>query len=353
VAGLRRWGLLDRIVASGCPASVDWRFDVGPFALRGNPPSADSGGVEYCPRRVVLDDILVRAAVAAGAELRERFTVQEVLTEGGRVTGIRGRTSGGASVTERARVVIGADGMRSFVARSVGAAVYNARPGRTCSYYTYFSGVPLTGVEIYSRPGRAIVALRTNHDLACICTAWPVRDFARVRANLEREYMDSFELAPDLADRVRGGRREERFVGTGELPFFYRKPYGPGWALVGDAGYHKDPNLGQGINDAFRDADLLADALDAGFGGRQPLDEALAEYERVRNEETAEIYDFGYQLAALEPPTRDLELILGALIGNQADTDSFFGLIAGTNRPSAFFAPENVGRILDGAAVPA
>ncbi|MFN8513558.1 MAG: hydroxylase [Chloroflexia bacterium] len=256
-------------------------------------------------------------------------------------------------VTERAEVVIGADGLRSFVARSVQAPTYNARPGRTCSYYTYFSGVPLTGVEIYSRPGRAIVAMRTHHDLACICTAWPVREFPQVRANLEREFMASFALAPELAERVRGGRREERFVGTGDLPFFYRKPYGPGWALVGDAGYHKDPNLGQGISDAFRDAELLAGALDAGLSGRQPLAAALAEYERLRNEETAEIYDFGYQLAALEPPSPDLQQILGALPGNQPDTDSFLGLIAGTTRPSAFFAPANVGRILGGVAVPA
>src|SRR4051812_24790027 len=172
VARLRRWGLLDQVRASDCPPSLDWRFDVGPFALHGNPPAADEGGVEYCPRRFVLDDILVKAAVQASAELRERFTVQEILSDGQRVTGIRGRVAGGATVTEQARVVIGADGLRSFVARSVQAPTYDSHPGRTCAYYTYFSGVPVTGVEIYPRPGRAIVVMRTNHDQACIGVQW-------------------------------------------------------------------------------------------------------------------------------------------------------------------------------------
>ncbi|MFN8536562.1 MAG: hypothetical protein U0232_03670 [Thermomicrobiales bacterium] len=164
--------------------------------------------------------------------------------------------------------------------------------------------------------------------------------------------MASFALAPELAERVRGGRREEQFVGTGDLPFFYRKPYGPGWALVGDAGYHKDPNLGQGISDAFRDAELLAGALDAGLSGRQPLAAALAMRAAAERGDGGDLrlrLPVG-RAGAAQPR---LLRILGALPGNQPDTDSFLGLIAGTTRPSAFFAPANVRPVLGGNGVPA
>src|SRR3954453_12998460 len=102
VSALERWGLLDRLVATGCPPLDTYRFDFGPFTIEGAPGTADSP-VGYCPRRTVLDKLLVDAASEAGAEVREEFTVEEVVTEGGRVTGIRGHDKGGASVTELAR----------------------------------------------------------------------------------------------------------------------------------------------------------------------------------------------------------------------------------------------------------
>ena len=105
---------------------------------------------------------------------------------------------------------------------------------------------------------------------------------------------------PHLAERVRSGKREERFVGTADLPNFFRKPYGSGWALAGDAGYHKDPSTAQGITDAFRDAELLSEALDSGFTEHRPLEEALADYERQRNETVMPIYELTCQLASFE-----------------------------------------------------
>src|SRR5512132_276313 len=120
VAALERWGLLDRLVATGCPPIDTYTFDFGPLTLSGSPRPIDGVSVAYCPRRTVLDKLLVDAAVEAGAELREGFTVEEVLTSGGAVTGIRGHGRNGASVTERARIVIGADGRHSLVAKAVG-----------------------------------------------------------------------------------------------------------------------------------------------------------------------------------------------------------------------------------------
>jgi 2-polyprenyl-6-methoxyphenol hydroxylase-like FAD-dependent oxidoreductase len=118
VAALRRWGLLDRLVATGCPPIDTYAFDFGPFTLAGA-PGTDEAPVAYGPRRTVLDKLLVDAASEAGAEVRERFTVEEVVVEDGQVTGVRGHGRGGRTVTERARVVVGADGRHSLVARAV------------------------------------------------------------------------------------------------------------------------------------------------------------------------------------------------------------------------------------------
>src|SRR5207342_1418891 len=114
----------------------------------------------------------------------------------------------------------------------------------------------------------------TNDGLTMVYTAWPVSEFHEYRSDIESNLLKTIGLVPELAERVRQGKRVERIMGTADLPNFYRKPYGPGWALVGDAGYHKDPITGLGISDAFRDAALLAEAIDAGFAGRMPLDAA-------------------------------------------------------------------------------
>jgi 2-polyprenyl-6-methoxyphenol hydroxylase-like FAD-dependent oxidoreductase len=158
-----------------------------------------------------------------------------------------------------------------------------------------------------------------------------------VRANVERSFHDALALAPALAERLAAGERADRFYGIADLPFYYRKPFGPGWALVGDAGYHKDPITAQGITDAFRDAELLADALDAGFTGSRPLETALADYERSRNEETRPMYELTYEFASLAPPSADQQALFAALRGDQEQTNRFFGTVAGTVPIPEFF----------------
>jgi 2-polyprenyl-6-methoxyphenol hydroxylase-like FAD-dependent oxidoreductase len=288
--------------------------------------------------------------VDAGAELREHFTVKELLTDGERITGIRGHVAGGAEVTEQARIVIGADGMRSFVARSVQASTYNARPALTCVYYSYWSDLPVEGPELYPRPDRMIITAPTNDGQSLVIIYWPNTSFHEVRADIEGNFMKALDLAPSLAERARNGKRSERFQGTADLPFFFRKPYGPGWALVGDAGYHKDPITAQGISDAFRDTELLAEAIDVGFSGQQPLDEALAGYERQRNEEVMPLYELTQQFASLAPPAPEMQQLFGALLHDQDQTNRFFGTIAGTVSIPEFFAPENLGRIMGAKA---
>jgi len=350
VARLKRWGVIDKVVASNCPPTRQVTFDVGPFALTGSPPSADGVACGYGPRRRVLDTILVEAAAEAGAQVREHFTVTDLLMDGDRVRGIRGHTAGGAPVTEEARIVIGADGLRSLVARAVQAPSYHEWPALTCAYYTYWSDVPVAGAELYPRPERMILAFPTNDERTLTIVWWPHAAFHEVRADIAGHFMQALDLAPTLAERIRNGKRSERFYGTADLPFFFRKPYGPGWALVGDAGYHKDPITAFGITDAFRDAELLAEAIDAGLSGKRPLEEALVDYERQRNEAALPSYELTHQFAALSPPPPEMQQLFAALCHNQEQTNRFFGAMTGTVPILEFFGPENLGRIMGAAA---
>jgi hypothetical protein len=215
-----------------------FRFDYGPVVLAGSPPPLDGGGECYAPRRTILDSILVEAAAQAGAEVRPAFTVDGKLIEDQRVVGIRGHARGGVTLTERARLVVGADGRRSLVARAVAAPAYRARPALTCAYYSYWSDVPVEEeIEGYFLPRRVIPVFPTNDSQVCVFLQWPRAEFRSVRADVEGHVWAAVAQVPRLAERLRAGWRAARLVGTGDLPNFFRTPYGPGWALVGDAGY--------------------------------------------------------------------------------------------------------------------
>lgn len=344
IDALARWGLLERLAGTSCPAITTYNFDFGPVVLSGSP------GTAYCPRRTVLDQLLVDAAAEAGAEVREGFTLDDVLIEDGQVTGIRGHDRGGRTVTERARVVVGADGKHSRVAAAVGAATYQEKPRAEGAYYAYWSGVPTNGFELFVRPDRATAAVPTHDGHTLVLVSWPASEFEAFRADVESNFLRTLELAPALGDRVRVGERESRFHASGDLPGFFRLPYGPGWALVGDAGYTTDPSTAQGISDAFKDAERLAGALDDALSGRRPYDDALAEFQRTRDEEAMPMYEFTFNLATLEPPPPELQQILAAAAGNEDAMDAFARMFAGVLPVPEFFAPEHVERILRAAA---
>jgi flavin-dependent dehydrogenase len=347
-AALSRWGLLERLVETGAPPIDTYAFDFGPFTITGAPGTEDAP-VAYCPRRTVLDKLLVDAAAEAGVEIREDFTVDEILMEDGRVVGIKGHVKSGDAVTERADIVVGADGRNSLVAETVRPGKYNERTPLLAPYYTYWSGLPMNGrFETYIRPNRGFAAAQTHGGLTVIVGGWPYSEFATNKKDIEGNYLKLFDLAPGFADRLRGAKREGRLAGA-PTPNFFRKPYGPGWALIGDAGYIKDPITAQGINDAFRDAERCAVALDEGLTGARSLDEAMGDYQRERDTKVLPMYEFTCQLATLEPPPPEMQQLFGAIHGNQKAMDGFARVNAGTVSPAEFFSPENVGAIMAAA----
>jgi len=198
-----------------------------------------------------------------------------------------------------------------------------------------------------------LIAAPTNDGLTLVIVYWPEREFARVRADVERQFMTALDTVPSLAARIRAGTRVEKFRGSVDLEGFFRRPYGPGWALVGDAGYHKNPITAQGITDAFRDAELLAEAVDATLAGQLPADKALAAYEQKRNEAALPLYRMTCDLARLEPPPAQMLGLFQALHGNEKESGRFMGTIAGTVPVAEFFAPENIQRIVSGQTTPA
>ena len=302
VARLARWGLYDRIMETGLQPITSMTLHLGDVAF--SPPKpplpADLPENPICPRRTVLDKILVDAAVEAGAELRENFSVQELIFDGDIVVGVRGRQNR-ETVDEKARVVIGADGLHSRVAREVRAPEYNTRETLSFGYYTYWAGLQVDGAHIYIDPEamNGLLIFPTNDGKTCVAAGGPIETFHEFRKDIEANYFNIVNRIDFLREQLPHLEREP-FIGTADQPNFFRKPYGPGWALVGDAGYHRDFLTGLGITDAFRDAELLVDAFDKAFSCDAPYDEAMGAYERRRNEIAQPLYDVTLQMASGE-----------------------------------------------------
>ena len=350
VTRLARWGVLDAVLAAGTPVTRGFRFDQGDAVITGRFPAYQGVEVMCSPRRTLLDRVLVDAARVAGAEVRENFTVEEILGAG-QVTGIRGQEKGAPSVTEQARLVIGADGKHSLVARAVNARAYRTRPPQSAAFYTYWGGVPAredtpagTG-EIYGRPGCAIGAWPTNDGLLMTYLAWPIARFEEFRRDVEGNFLRTLDTV-GLGERIRAGRRAERFRGTPDLPGYLRQPYGPGWALVGDAGLLLDPITAQGISHAVRTAELLADAVADGLGGIRPLAGALGRYHQARDRAARPMYDFTARLAAVSPPSPAEMALFRALACRQQDADAFAGVLTGAVPLRQFMSPRTMVRLV-------
>ena len=302
VARLARWGLLEAVEASGAPVIRTGVLDFEAEPLEADTTMGTPLPGNFAPRRTVLDEILVDGARAAGAEVREGAFVDSVITDGGRVAGIEGRDAGGSPFTATARLVVGADGRNSMVARAVEAPTTKEVPSLSWGYYSYWSDVDCDRAELFLHARRFTVAFPTNDGLTLVAVGFPMEEFEDVRKDAEERFLTTLDEMGTLGARVRAGRRAERIVGLRENPNFLRHPHGPGWALAGDAGYHKDPTPAHGISDAFRDAELLAEAADAFLSGRSGEHEAMAGWHAARDAKAQPAFDATVTMSSFSTP---------------------------------------------------
>lgn len=312
VVQLARWGLLEAVVASGAPAirRVSFHTPEGVIEKR----IKHAAGVDHllAPRRHVLDPILVDAARDAGAAVRTGMTATGVIRDGsGRVTGVIGHDAAGDPVVVEADVVVGADGLRSKVARAVGAPVVEAHESTTALHYAYVAGLDADGFEYHLGDRRFAGVFPTHGGEACVWVITPVDDARRLRATPGPKGDAFVELvaavSPSLAARIAAADTTSRVRGAVRLPNQRRQPVGPGWALVGDAAYHRDAITGHGITDAFRGAELLAVELARGLRSGD-VDGALAAYATEHERTLRPVLDLTLQLVQLPPVAEFAEL---------------------------------------------
>jgi flavin-dependent dehydrogenase len=327
VVQLRRWGLLEEVLDSGAPAIRQVTFHAGGESVRRVIKHKSGVDLVVAPRRYVLDTILAAAAERAGAQVRTGVAVTGVQRDRrGRVVGVDAHDRAGAAVELGARWVVGADGLGSRVARSVDAVTNEVRQAEGAAQYAYYQGIPWSGFEFFVAERSFAGVFPTHGGQACIWVCTPAADARAVRrrAGSREEAFGQLlqRSAPQLAERLGDGRRASPVEGMLRQPNQLRQAFGPGWALVGDAGYHRDAVTAYGISDAFHHAELLAVALDQALGDATEEEQAaaLVGYQQQRDQALREIFELTCRLAAYPPvPTFvQLQKQLGAAIDRQA-----------------------------------
>lgn len=323
VLQLSRWGLLDRVVAAGTPPIRATCFHYGdeePVRVSIRP----SFGVEalYAPRRQVLDRILVDAALEAGVEVLHETTVTRLLQdERGRTTGVRAVGRRGQTRELRARITVGADGIRSVVADQAGATVLHK--GRTASavLYRYVTGLAVEGYEWAYGSGAAAGLIPTNNGDTCVFVSTTPERMQSLRRDGVEEAFGSLlgQAAPLLSDRILAAEPVSRLHGWKGLPAHVLRSWGPGWALVGDAGYFKDPITTHGMTDAMRDAELLADELLGILSGEVPEPVALARYQATRDRLSGRLMKATEAVAAYDWDVSDVQRLLRQVSSAMSD----------------------------------
>jgi flavin-dependent dehydrogenase len=319
VESLRRLGVLERVEAAGFQRLTRHRAWIDDICI--DVPAGPPGTYSLAPRRIVLDQVLIDRAVECGAELIQRARVDALLSENGSVTGATIQLVGGDRRDVRARVVIGADGKQSQVARWVEAEKYDVRaPGRPI-YYGYFHGVvplPDPSIEFFFVSDRIgfCFPMRPNEHLLCL-EAQP-EEFETIRRDPTSWFWSEYRNLPGMMRRTAHSELEGRMLGVRAVENFFRRPYGPGWALTGDAAYVKDPCTGYGIGDALLQSFMIAKAIDEWLEGAEwePVMEA---YTQRRDASLRPLFEQTVAAMSARDEPRDTLDQLRAVLLNQHD----------------------------------
>jgi len=346
VAVLRRLGVLDAVLAAGAArltrftlltenARIDAAFDPGTF-----------GGPALCVRRITLDQLLVEAAASAGAEVRTGTRATALLWEDGRVAGVE--TAKGPL---RARLVVGADGRGSTVAGQVGAAKYHVAPPDRLFAWAYFEGAGETEgrLRLGSLGELTFVASPTDAGLymAAVCPPLSVKD--AFLADREGSFMAGLSAWSEVADLLAGANRVGPIRVMVNWHGYFREAAGPGWALLGDAGNFKDPSPAQGIADALRQAEQLAQAVEAGLDGTAGIDEELRRWWQWRDGDAYEMHWFATDMGAAGSSPPLATQFTREIADDEEATETLLRVLNHEARPSQLFTPRRLGRAVLGA----
>lgn len=323
VLQLSRWGVLPEIVRAGTPAVERTLFhyadgDTVSVSIRPSP----GVGALYAPRRYLLDRVLVDAAADAGVDVHHGVTVTGLLPgPEGRVGGVRATTRAGTSYDVRARFTVGADGIRSVVAAELDAPVERPSSAAAAILYRYHAGLPVAGYEWAYAPGAAAGMIPTNDGLTCVfVSTTPARMRLLRREGVEEAFDTLFAgVAPAHAERLHASEPVDRMHGWGAVTGFVRRSWGPGWALVGDAGCFKDPISTHGITDALRDAELLAGAVHEALSGSQDERLVLAGYQEQRDRLSHQLIETTDRIAAYNWDMTQIRRLLRELSSAMVD----------------------------------
>ena len=324
---LHRWGLADRLVATDTPpirkVTLGFGNELVPIDL------SEDFGVDalYAPRRTVLDPILVSAALEEGVHVWSRTRMVDVIWHNDQVSGVVAK-SGNATHEIRSRVVIGADGVWSRTADRVRAKAYRWFPPTNATYYAYYENIDADGVYFQFTPDVTAGLIPTNEDLTCVYVGWPSDRIDEFRDNAEQAFHKQATAGHEkIGEALSTGHRVSPFRGTRGLPGFLRQPWGPGWALVGDAGYTKDSISAHGISDALRDAELCARAVDHTL--RQPETEAdqMSRYRGMRDRLSLSLLEKSSRLGSYEWDLPEAsELMRGISIAVKEECEAMISL---------------------------
>ena len=329
VLQLSRWGLLDQIITARTPPVQRTTFRYGDERVVISIKPSYGVNALYAPRRTLLDPLLVLAGVDAGVEVYHSTSVTDLIMRRGRVVGVHATTPDGRSVELRAPLVIGADGIRSMVATRVGAALSRLGQHATATTYGYWTDLATDGYEWNFRANACSGVIPTNDGKACVFAGASPKRIGRGGVAVLGDIIA--EGAPQLADRLRRASPPQGTRTWPGRPGYLRRGHGPGWALVGDAAYYKDPLSAHGLTDALRDAELLARAVSSGLGDDASLDDALEDYQTTRDRLSIPLFDVVDRIASQQWDDTEIAHLLLQL--SSAMTDEIEALAALTPQP--------------------